>query len=112
MNATRESQFKDILVETREKVLSNIQDYFISTDAGKILDANIRKAKAIFREMDFTCNSDNYYFGHLIHALQVAEQESYKIIHKTMQGPDINSQVNSFKDYEIIRSSCKKAIDL
>lgn len=108
MNATRESQFKDILVETREKVLSNIQDYFISTDAGKILDANIRKAKAIFREMDFTCNSDNYYFGHLIHALQVAEQESYKIIHKTMQGPDINSQVNSFKDYEIIRSSCKK----
>ena len=59
--------------------------------------------------MDFTCNADNYYFGHLIQGLQLSETECYKAIHSLLQSPEINDKVNEFKDYEIIRSSCKRA---
>ena len=50
-----------------------------------------------------------YYFGHMIQALQMSEPESYKVVHKVMQSSEINAKVNDFKDYEIIRSSCKNS---
>ena len=59
--------------------------------------------------MDFTCNSDNYYFGHLMQALQLTETQSYREVHKIMQSPELIITVNSFKEYEIIRNSCGKA---
>lgn len=109
MEAARESDFERIMGKVSEKAYDFIKDYHISTNIDDILETNIRKAKAIFREMDFTCNSDNYYFGHLIQALQFTETESYRAIHKIMQSTEINSKVNDFKDYEIIRNSCKNA---
>lgn len=109
MNEAREKDFSDVVNKVVNKLSTIMQDYYISTDSDEVLDGNIRKAKAIFREMDFTCNSDNYYFGHLIQALQVTEPETYKIVHKVMQSPEINGKVNDFKDYEIIRSSCKNS---
>lgn len=109
MDKTREKDFADILNKVTSKLSNIMKSYYISTNADEILDGNIRKAKAIFREMDFTCNSDNYYFGHLLQALQITEAESYKIVHKAMQSTEINSKVNDFNDYEIIRSSCKNS---
>ena len=109
MDVTRDEQFKAILGEASRKILSMMQGYYISTNIDEILESNIRKAKSIFREMDFTCNSDNYYFGHLIQALQISETACYRVIHSLLQSPEINDKVNEFKDYEIIRSSCKKA---
>lgn len=106
MDRTREQDFADVLLKVKNKLSGFMQDYYISTDVDELLECNIRKAKSIFREMDFTCNSDNYYFGHLIQALQISEPESYKVVHKVMQSPEINSKVNNFKEYEIIRSSC------
>ncbi len=109
MDAAREHDFQTTLSRVCDKVLNAIKDYFVSTDADEILEGNIRKARSIFRELDFTCNSDNYYFGHLIQALQLTESVSYQVVHAVLQGPEINSKVNDFKDYEIIRNSCKKA---
>lgn len=109
MNKTREKDFSEVLSKVSSKLATIMQDYYISTNVDELLEGNIRKAKAIFREMDFTCNSDNYYFGHLIQALQITESESYKVVHKVMQSPEIISTVNDFKDYEIIRSSCKNS---
>ena len=109
MEAARESDFARTMGKVSEKAYDFIKDYHISTDIDEILQTNIRKAKSIFREMDFTCNTDNYYFGHLIQALQFTEAESYRAIHKIMQSPEINSKVNDFKDYEIIRNSCKNS---
>lgn len=86
-----------------------IEGYYVSTDSTEILNNNIRKAKTIFRELDFTCNSDNYYFGHLLQALQMPEHESYKVVHKVILSPELIEKVNNFKDYEIIHSSCRKA---
>lgn len=108
MNEARESDFKKILNNVRNHVYCTLRDYYMPTDVDAILNANIRKANAIFRELDFTCNSDNYYFGHLIQALQITETTSYRIVHKIMQSPDLNNTVNEFKDYEIIRNSCEK----
>ena len=108
MNEARESDFKKVLNNVRNHVYSTLRDYYISNDKEAILQANIRKANAIFRELDFTCNTDNYYFGHLIQALQMTETVSYRIVHKIMQSSELNKGVNDFKDYEIIRNSCNK----
>lgn len=109
ISGTRDELFKDILENATRKAKSLMVDYHVSTNSEEILEKNIRKAYSVFREMDFTCNTDNYYFGHLIQALQITETASYRIIHKVMQGAEINDKVNSFKDYEIIINSCKKA---
>lgn len=104
----RERQIADQLDVSARNVYNIMKEYFISTDIDEILEGNIRKATVIFREMDFTCNSDNYYFGHLLQALQMSETISYRVVHSVIQGSEINSKVNDFKDYEIIRNSCKK----
>ena len=109
MDITREQDFADVLTKVKVKLSDIMKNYFVSTDVDELLETNIRKARAIFREMDFTCNSDNYYFGHLIQALQISELESYKVVHKVMQSSEINAKVNDFKDYEIIHSSCKNS---
>lgn len=109
MGITRDEQFQSILAASSRTILSVMQGYYISTDVDEMLDNNMCKARSIFREMDFTCNTDNYYFGHLLQALQIGETECYKVIHSLLQSSEINNRVNEFKDYEIIRSSCKKA---
>ena len=109
MDKARDCDFATVTKKIKDKVHDLMKDYFISTDIDELLEANITKSKAIFREMDFTCNSDNYYFGHLIQALQLTETVCYRVVHAVMQSPEINGKVNDFKDYEIIRSSCKKA---
>lgn len=107
MGKTRDEQFKRLLQVSSSKIKSVMEGYFVSTDLDQLLQANIRKARAISREMAFTCNSDNYYFGHLLQALQLTESVCYREVHSVMQGPEINSKVNDFKDYEIIRNHCK-----
>jgi len=109
MDSTREKDFSDVLKNVTNKLTNIMRDYYVSTNIDEILEGNIRKAKAIFREMDFTCNADNYYFGHLIQALQLTETQSYREVHKIMQSPELNKTVNSFQEYEIIRNSCRKA---
>ncbi|MBR5131215.1 MAG: hypothetical protein IKV04_01600 [Alistipes sp.] len=109
MGITRDEQFRSILRVASRTILSVMQGYYVSTDVDEMLESNISKARSIFREMDFTCNTDNYYFGHLLQALQISETECYKTIHSLLQSSEMNDKVNEFKDYEIIRSSCKKA---
>lgn len=105
----RTEQFNDELEKIAQSVTKVMSEYYVSSNIDELLEKNISKARAIFREMDFTCNSDNYYFGHLIQALQISEPESYKVVHKVMQSSEINAKVNDFKDYEIIRSSCENS---
>lgn len=107
MNQSRENDFARTLLAVRQQVYDTIKVYHVSENLDELLAAHIRKAKEIFREMDFTCNTDNYFFGHLIQALQTTEKESYRAVHSVMQSTLLNSVVNDFKDYEIIRSSCK-----
>lgn len=108
MDATRSEQFRTILANISRNILNLMNGYYISTDLDEMLESNIRKAKSIFREMDFTCNNDNYYFGHLLQALQISETTCHRTVHMMLQSPQMNTTVNEFRDYEIIRNSCKK----
>lgn len=109
MNEARDTDFSRRAKLMADKTLQAIAPYHVSTDKGEMLKGNIRKARTIFREMDFTCNNDNYFFGRLIQALQMDEMVSYDIVHDIMNSPDINAEVGTFKHYELIRQSCLKA---
>lgn len=109
MDEARESDFAATASRIRDKVFGIMDDYHIPDDENELLEGNISKAKSIFREMDFACNTDNYYFGHLLQAFQVSESSVYRVVHAVMQGTDLNSMVNDFKNYEIIIDACKNA---
>ena len=102
MEKTREYLFGTQLSDTKGKVLSILKEYHVSEDAVEILNENVRKATSIIRELDFTCNEDNYYFGHLMQALQTTETECLRVVHRIVQNPETNTTVNDFKEYEII----------
>lgn len=108
MNPARDEMFRDVLLAVTKKLIATISPYFVSTDLDELLEGNIKKSRSIFREMDFTCNADNYYFGHLLQALQMTEKECLSVVHKIIQDPHINEEVRGFSDYEIIRKSCEK----
>lgn len=108
-SAAREKMFQSVMKNVMTVLFRIMEGYHVSTSTEEILEGNIRKAKEIYREMDFTCNSDNYYFGHLIQAIQMTETQSYREVHRIMQSPELSGKVNDFKDYEIIRNSCRRA---
>ena len=108
LDAAREQLFSTRLQDITSKVLKEISGYYVSTDKTEILNSNIRKARNVFRELSFTCNLDNYYFGHLIQALQVTESSIYKLMHEQiMQNPELLTTPNNFDKYEIIRKDCE-----
>lgn len=103
----RESQIAETLRKVCQVCWNIMKEYFVSTDVDEILDANIRKANAIFRDMEFTCQNEPEYFSHLLQALQITEAESYKEIHRLI--PSLTSIVTgteSIKDHELIRKRC------
>lgn len=102
----REKQFLNILGDVKNAVMNIMSNYYVSEDADEILENNIRKANCIIRELDFTCNEDNYYFGHLIQALQLSETKTLKVVHNLLQSPGLINKATDFKDYELIRKRC------
>ena len=102
LSKARDSQFQQQLTETRSQLLSIMNEYHVSEDADELLQENIRKANAIIREMDFTCNEDNYFFGHLLQALQITETECLQLVHYLIQSGELGEKNNNFADYELI----------
>lgn len=107
MRDARELKFNEACATSLKKVLEEIKDYLVSTDADEILKKNIRQANRIFRELEFTCQNNPEYFGHLLQALQYPETISFKQVHKLI--PTLNATVAGdtvIKDYELIRKRC------
>lgn len=104
----RATQCKDDMKSAVKAVYRAISDFFVSQDEEIILKENIRKAKTINREMDMACNADNYFFGHLIQCLQLREDETLKLVHSLFQGNKLNNDIQTFSEYEIIFTRCKK----
>lgn len=103
----RESQLKDAFEEILNSCHAILSDYYVSDDTGELLKVNIKKAHGIFRELEFTCQNDPEYFGHLVESLQMTEAESFKRIHALI--PELTATVhgnNVIKDYELIRKRC------
>lgn len=107
MMNSREQDFIEARKHIMERVYTIMKGHYVSDDTSEILEANIRKADAIFRDIEFTCEASPDYFGHLIQALQLSESNCYNIIHKLI--PNLTSIVvgdSHIKDYQLIRRRC------
>lgn len=107
----RDNMFKDRLDSISHNVHSLMSEFYVSEDRETIFEDNMRKANAVIRELDFTCNGDNYYFGHLIQSLQIKEAEVYSELHKLVNSTSLSDTVHSMA-YELIRKRCGHSMDL
>lgn len=108
MDKAREIQFAEMTKKIIARVLSIMKEYYVSDDTTELLSENIRKANAIFRELEFTCQEHSDYFGHLLQSLQLTEAESFKEVHRLI--PELGKVVHdpgTIQDYELIRKRCK-----
>ena len=107
ISAAREVQIKEQMAAVCTNCYRILFEYFKSSDADELLESNIRKANGIFREMEFSCQANPEYFGHLLQALQLTESETYKALHALV--PTLTSTVHDdtlIVDYELIRKRC------
>ena len=112
MDEAREVQFAETCDKMTNRIKEIMKEYFVSDDTTVLLAENIRKANSIFRELEFTCQSQPEYFGHLLQALQLTEAESFKELHQLI--PTLASTVNDtsvIKDYELVRKRCNNFKD-
>ena len=103
----RTLQFAAELTLIKKAIYQLMNGYYVPEDKTEIIKDNIRKATTMMRELDFTCNKDNYFFGHMIQALQLSEAECLKIVHNLLYNSTIFSTVNEFREYELIRTRCQ-----
>lgn len=107
MDEARNIDFAGLYSKSVECANEVMKKYLISDDTADLLTDNIRKANCIFRELEFTCQLQPEYFGHLLQALQMTEAESFKELHRLI--PTLAATVNdtsTIKDYELIRKRC------
>ena len=126
MDNAREMQFREMTQKNVSRVISIMKEYFVSDDTSELLSENIRKANGIFRELEFTCQDQPDYLGHLLQALQLTEAHSFKEVHKLIpklgetvhetsrfedrnrksNNEDSRQQTPKIADYELIRKRC------
>ncbi len=103
----RDQQIQEQLREVCDNCYHILKDYYVSTDVNELLEKNLMKANGVFREMEFACQADPSFFGHLLQALQISEAECFKEVHQLL--PSLTSAVHqdtTIKDYELIRKRC------
>lgn len=103
---TRQRQMQEEMAESASKVYDIMSAYHIDDDLDRLLDDNIRRAAAVMRELDFTTNVDNYFFGHMLQAISMTETEVLSIVHRLIQSPELVSSTTDWKEYELIRRRC------
>ena len=109
MSNTRDQQFSEQYRSATARLRSIMKEYHITDNKEELLKDNIRKSRRILREMDFTCNNDSYYFGHLLQGLQMKENICYNIVHQELMGNNISGQIHDFGRYQIIHNRCQQA---
>lgn len=107
MDNARTIQFKEMTQKIVSRVYAIMKEYYVSDDTTELLSENVRKANAIFRELEFTCQDHPDFFGHLLQSLQLTESESFKEVHRLI--PELGKVVHdpgTIQDYELIRKRC------
>lgn len=110
MDKTRDIQFEDYCRVAMDKVRNIMSEFHVSEDVDILLKKNIRKANQIIREMDFTCNEDSYFFGHLLQSLELTETKSLQAIHNLIQSGELSEKIHDTSNYEIIMKRCGQAL--
>lgn len=107
LDNVRAEDFRRNAAEVMKELKELMSGYYINTDISSMLPDKISKAHAVHREMDFACNTDNYFFGHLISRLQVDYKDIHKVVHDVIQSPELTSSVESWNGYELIRRNLR-----
>ena len=109
IGTTRLSQLEEEKIKISSEINDIMGGYYIPNDEAEILSRNIDNSFAIFRDMEFTCQGQPEYFGHLINELQMTESECFKIVHNLVpQLPFIVHDPQKIQDYELIRKRCNQ----
>lgn len=111
MEATRKEQTAASLKSIGKSLYEILKGYYHADDAAEQLKEDMNRACGIRRELVFASNNDNYFFGRLIQNLQTSEKDVYNSIYDIIQSPDLNSNVNSFRNYELIRKDLGAMLD-
>lgn len=106
MSVARENQFAGECRKINSDVRKIMREYYISDDTTEILTENINKAYGVFRDLEFTCQENPEYFGHLLQGLQLSEAVSFSEVHTLVPKLNQTVQGSAIKDYELIRSRC------
>lgn len=106
MSDIRENDFRKQLEHIRNDIYEILKDDYEPEDGEQSLEKKIHRAKSIERELDFSCNENNYFFGHLIQKIQPKSTKIYNAVHQMLNSPELNSQVNNFNNYELILRRC------
>lgn len=99
--SARTSQLQAHINDSVKRVVALLKDYYINEDADELMRQNVRKAKKVMREMDFSVQRDNYFFGHLLENFQVSEREVYGILHELINSSALTEEVNNFTGVEV-----------
>lgn len=111
IEATRKDLLAKTLASTAKALLDIIKGYYHDGDAARRLQEDIRRACAIRRELVFASNRNNYFFGRMIQRLQTTEKDVYNVVYDAVQNPELNSTVNDFRNYELIRKDLGARLD-
>ncbi len=111
MRNTRAELTAATLSQIATSVVEILKDYHHDDDAAKQLVSDMNRACAIRRELLFACNADNYFFGRLIQNLQTTEKRVYNCLYNVLNSTDLNADVNSFDNYELIRKDVGRRLD-
>lgn len=111
MGVTRHEQTANALRAIGKSLHDILKGYFHADDDAEQQRQDLNRACAIRREMVFACNNDNYFFGRMIANLQTSEKDVYNAIYDIVRSPDLNSDVNNFRNYELIRKDLGARLD-
>lgn len=111
ISLARQEQLAEKQAEITRRVTDILKDYFVDEDADKLLKMNVKKAKKVMRELDFCIQNDNYFFGHMIERLQVTERDTYTVLHKLVQGTELNQKTTDFGNVSLILKRYGKQLE-
>lgn len=103
LDAVRKKQFAKTAGDVNREMIDLLDTIYVDPE-GKdpILDTR-RSVGKMRMAFDRAANTDNYFFGHLMEALQVNIREVYKVVQKTVNDPEVTEKVHSAHSWEIIR---------
>lgn len=111
MRDARRNINENTLKQVGKSVYEIIKDYFHTDDAAQQLINDMNRACAIRREIIFAANADNYFFGRLIQTLQTSEKQVYNCVYNLLNSTELNADVNSFDNYELLRKDIGHRLD-
>ncbi|MCD8387409.1 MAG: putative virulence factor [Bacteroidales bacterium] len=106
-NAKESRLFKNQrdIKEIYTTIMSLMTEYYHDENDADILQKAISRSGAIIAEFDVMCGRDNYFFGRMIHNLQISENYVFDYYYNALNTTKMISQ-REVKEYDLIIARC------